>query len=174
LKISKMNLLSFVWIVIVPPFWLTEGFAFQSPVVVPSNGCHTDDVNHLMAVKGNVADEHALLWTKTASVVTSAVVCSMLLMTPPSWGVDIAKGETLFQANCAGCHAGGNNYVSEQRTLRKDALQTYRGTVDAAAIQEFVQKGMPHKLLPMKTAMDDVGYGDVVAYVLDQALGEKW
>lgn len=149
------------------------GFAFQLPVV-PLNGCRTNESKRLMAVSENGGNEHSLLWAPAAAFVSSAVLCSLLFLTPPAGAADIAKGETLFQANCAGCHAGGNNFVSEKRTLRKDALQTYRGTVDAVAIQEFVQKGMPHKLLPMKTAMDDSDYGDVVAYVLDQALGEKW
>jgi cytochrome c6 len=128
-----------------------------------------------MAETRNRADERpALPWsqTATAAVVTSALC--LCLGSPPALAADVAQGQVLFQANCAGCHAGGNNYVSEPRTLRKDALQTYRGTVDATAIQAFVQTGMPHRLLPMKTAMDDTGYGDVVAYVLDQALGEKW
>lgn len=94
----------------------------------------------------------------------------------PAWSQppDITQGQVLFQANCAGCHAGGNNYIQEKRTLRKDAIQQYRGSTDQAVIANFVQNGMPHKLLPMKTPMEEKDYNDVVAYVLDQAVGEKW
>jgi cytochrome c6 len=144
-----------------------EVAAFQPPqvpvVVVPSIDGHSgknDGNQPLRTTAGNV-------------VLTSALLLFSMCL-PASAAADIAKGQTLFQANCAGCHAGGSNLVSESRTLRKEALQTYRGTVDAGVIQTFVQKGMPHKLLPMKTPMDDNDYGDVVAYVLDQALGEKW
>jgi cytochrome c6 len=112
---------------------------------------------------------------KAITTVTCVLLFSAIFLPTPAWSqVDVTKGETLFQANCAGCHAGGNNYVSEKRTLQKDAIQQYRGSTDQATITNFVQNGMPHKLLPMKTPMVDKDYSDVVAYVLDQALGEKW
>lgn len=101
----------------------------------------------------------------------------MMVSSPlPAWSqqTDIAQGQVLFQANCAGCHAGGNNYVQEKRTLRKDDIQQYRGSTDQAVIANFVQNGLPHKLFPMKAPMEEKDYNDVVAYVLDQALGEKW
>jgi cytochrome c6 len=125
-------------------------------------------------VKLNLLPENSIA-TKAFTVVSSLMFFSAILFPTPAWSqVDIAKGETLFQANCAGCHAGGNNYVSEKRTLRKDAIQQYRGSTDQSTIINFVQNGMPHKLLPMKSPMNDKDYSDVVAYVLDQALGEKW
>lgn len=93
----------------------------------------------------------------------------------PAWSQpDITQGQVLFQANCAGCHAGGNNYVQEKRTLRQADIQQYRGSTDQAVIANFVQNKLPHKLLPMKTPMEEKDYNDVVAYVLDQALGDKW
>jgi hypothetical protein len=33
---------------------------------------------------------------------------------------------------------------------------------------------LPHQLFPMKIPMEEKEYNDVVAYVLDQALGDKW
>lgn len=164
-----MNLLSLLCIVV--PICVKEIAAFQPHVVFQSSSCRKRDLK--IPMKESVAGDDDFLRTKATAVVTSAMVLSMLFA-PPAFAADIGKGETLFQANCAGCHAGGNNFVSEQRTLRKAAIQTYRGTLDAAPIQEFVQKGMPHRLLPMKTPMEDNDYSDVVAYVLDQALGEKW
>ena len=113
------------------------------------------------------------------TMMASAWFLSTMIMVSsplPAWSqqTDIAQGQVLFQANCAGCHAGGNNYVQEKRTLRKDDIQQYRGSTDQAVITNFVQNGLPHKLFPMKTPMEEKDYNDVVAYVLDQALGEKW
>ena len=93
----------------------------------------------------------------------------------PAWSQpDITQGQVLFQANCAGCHAGGNNYVQEKRTLRQADIQQYRGSTDQAVIANFVQNKLPHQLFPMKIPMEEKDYNDVVAYVLDQALGDKW
>mmetsp|Transcript_51510 Transcript_51510/g.78206 ORF Transcript_51510/g.78206 Transcript_51510/m.78206 type:complete len:155 (-) Transcript_51510:45-509(-) len=88
--------------------------------------------------------------------------------------VDITNGSKLFQANCAGCHANGMNFVSEKKTLKKDAIEKYRKTTDEAAIQDFVQKGMPHRFMPFSNDFSDSDYKDVVSYVLDQALNDKW
>jgi cytochrome c6 len=87
---------------------------------------------------------------------------------------DVARGATLFTANCAGCHAGGQNFVKEKKTLQKEALQKYLGSTEAVQIQDFVQNGMPHKLLAMRIPMDTDSYADVATYVSEQALGDKW
>lgn len=47
---------------------------------------------------------------------------------------DIARGATLFTANCAGCHAGGQNVVNQKKTLQKEDLQKYLGSTDAVQI----------------------------------------
>lgn len=36
--------------------------------------------------------------------------------------VDIANGESVFTANCSACHAGGNNVIMPEKTLKKEAL----------------------------------------------------
>lgn len=36
--------------------------------------------------------------------------------------VDINNGESVFVANCSACHAGGNNVIMPEKTLRKEAL----------------------------------------------------
>ena len=114
----------------------------------------------------------------SALLISTTMMMMVVVSVPsPAWSSqspDIIQGQVLFQANCAGCHAGGNNYVKEKRTLRKEDMQQYRGSTDQAVITNFVQNGMPHKLLPMRTPMEEKDYNDVVAYVLDQALGEKW
>lgn len=111
--------------------------------------------------------------TTLAALLSIQILLATAIMPFPAWSADIAHGATLFQANCAGCHAGGQNFMSEKKTLQKEALEKYR-SLDQAKIQDFVQNGMPHKFLPMKQPFDDKDYLDVTSYVLDQALGEKW
>jgi cytochrome c6 len=86
---------------------------------------------------------------------------------------NLQNGAALFQANCAGCHAGGMNFMSEKKTLKKEALEQYQ-SLDQAQIQKFVQQGMPHKLLPFSKTLTDADYFDATSFVLDQALNDKW
>lgn len=96
--------------------------------------------------------------------------------TPPAFAAttdaNLANGAALFQANCAGCHAGGQNFIKPQKTLDKQALERYQ-SLDQGQLQKFVQQGMPHKFTAFKFSADK-DYFDVTSYVLDQALGDKW
>nr|YP_009182518.1 cytochrome c553 [Undaria pinnatifida]AKG49943.1 cytochrome c553 [Undaria pinnatifida]UXC97014.1 cytochrome c553 [Undaria pinnatifida]UXC97152.1 cytochrome c553 [Undaria pinnatifida]UXC97290.1 cytochrome c553 [Undaria pinnatifida] len=40
----------------------------------------------------------------------------------PAQALDISNGENIFTANCSACHAGGNNVIMIDKTLKKDAL----------------------------------------------------
>jgi cytochrome c6 len=51
-----------------------------------------------------------------------------------------ASGAKLFSANCAQCHAGGNNLVNKAKTLKKEALEKY-GMYSEDAIITQVTKG---------------------------------
>jgi cytochrome c6 len=82
-------------------------------------------------------------------------------------------GAALFQANCAGCHAGGMNFISEKKNLKKEALEKFQ-SLDQVKLQSFVQQGMPHRLLPFAKTFSDADYFDTTSYVLDQALNDKW
>jgi cytochrome c6 len=111
-------------------------------------------------------------WLPRSATKVALATITAFALTMPVHAVDVDHGKALFQANCAGCHAGGQNLVSEKKTLQKEALEKYRGTTDPIKIQAFLQKGMPHKMLPLKFSEED--YADATAYVLDQALGGKW
>lgn len=84
---------------------------------------------------------------------------------------DITKGSEVFTANCIGCHRGGQNFVKEQKTLQKDALEKYVG-LDEVKVTKFFKGSFVHKVVGGKLTEDEVG--DVVSYVVDQAKGEKW
>jgi cytochrome c6 len=84
-----------------------------------------------------------------------------------------ADGVTLFQAQCAGCHGGGLNFINEKKTLKKEALEKYL-SLNQPVLQGFVRNKMPHKMLPFSQSFTDDDYKAVTSYVLDQALGDKW
>ena len=185
LQIIRFLSLTFVALMWGTPLIVDQGFVVTAFTPSPKIHHHQSTSNltpprtTFESPSSNVAAVNHQRNAAPITMIVSAWLLSTMMMvsTPlPAWSqqTDIAKGQVLFQANCAGCHAGGNNYIQEKRTLRKDDIQQYRGSTDQAVIANFVQNGMPHKLLPMKTPMEEQDYNDVVAYVLDQALGEKW
>ena len=38
-----------------------------------------------------------------------------------SFAADIENGERIFNANCSACHAGGNNVIIPEKTLKKQS-----------------------------------------------------
>uniref|UniRef100_A0A7S2HNY9 Cytochrome c-553 n=1 Tax=Helicotheca tamesis TaxID=374047 RepID=A0A7S2HNY9_9STRA len=43
----------------------------------------------------------------------------------PAFAGDVGAGEQVFNANCAACHAGGQNVIMPDKTLEKEALEQY-------------------------------------------------
>ncbi len=43
----------------------------------------------------------------------------------PAFAGDVGAGEQVFNANCAACHAGGQNVIMPEKTLEKAALEQY-------------------------------------------------
>lgn len=40
-----------------------------------------------------------------------------------AFAADLDAGEQIFTANCAACHAGGNNAIMPEKTLKSDILR---------------------------------------------------
>ena len=104
------------------------------------------------------------------AILTLLAVTTFTFASPALAG-DAAKGAQVFAANCAACHAGGNNVVMAQKTLKKDALEKYLagysdGAVAAITYQVTNGKGaMPAFGGRLSAAQID----DVATYVADQA-----
>jgi cytochrome c6 len=85
----------------------------------------------------------------------------------PALAGDVGNGSKIFSANCAACHAGGNNVVNGAKTLKQDALKQYdKYSVEAIVTQ--VTKGagaMP--AFASKLSAPEIE--DVATYVLSQA-----
>ena len=58
-----------------------------------------------------------------ASAVAGAVAAGVAIA--PAFAGDVGAGEQIFNANCAACHAGGQNVIMPEKTLEKEALEQY-------------------------------------------------
>merc|ERR1712117_180166 len=60
----------------------------------------------------------------------------------PVMAADLENGEAIFGANCAACHAGGNNSVVSEKKIKKEALEKYLfGGYNVDAIKTQVTNG---------------------------------
>ena len=88
--------------------------------------------------------------------------------------IQLRSGAQVFAGNCAACHAGGNNVIQNEKTLRKDALTSYlAGGFSEASIVTQVTNGK-NAMPAFGGRLDDDEIKDVAAYVFDQANGGKW
>merc|ERR1712062_627213 len=90
----------------------------------------------------------------------------------PALAADLENGEAIFGANCAACHAGGNNSVVSEKKIKKEAIEKYlTGGYNVDAIKYQVTNGknsMP--AFGEKLGPDDID--DVANWVYQQAT--KW
>merc|ERR1740120_233403 len=88
----------------------------------------------------------------------------------PALAADLENGAGVFTANCAACHANGNNSIVAEKKIKKEALETY-GKYSVEAIIKQATNGygsMP--AFGERLAPDDIE--DVANYVFNQA--DKW
>ena len=79
---------------------------------------------------------------------------------------DVDAGEQVFNANCAACHAGGQNVIMPDKTLEKDALEQYlAGGRNAKAIIAQVTNGK-NAMPAFGGRLADDEIENVAAYVL--------
>lgn len=101
-----------------------------------------------------------LLWLLSTIVI-------FLIAPPVAIAGDIANGAKIFSANCAACHAGGNNVVNGAKTLKKDALEKYEmNSIEAITYQ--VNNGK-NAMPAFKGRLTDTQIDDVASYVLSQS-----
>lgn len=92
----------------------------------------------------------------------------------PAFAGDKGAGEGVFSGNCAACHAGGNNVIQAEKTLRKDALVQYLSG-------GFKEESIVYQVTNGKNAMPAFGgrlsdeeIADVAAYVYATASADAW
>nr|YP_010337648.1 cytochrome c553 [Sahlingia subintegra]UNJ17233.1 cytochrome c553 [Sahlingia subintegra] len=80
---------------------------------------------------------------------------------------DVEHGAQVFSANCSACHAGGNNVIMPEKTLRTDALQANEMN-SISAITYQVTNGK-NAMPAFGGRLQEVDIEDVASYVLSQA-----
>lgn len=92
---------------------------------------------------------------------------SLALLSTDALAADLEAGKQIFIANCSACHAGGNNVLMAEKTLKTDALEKNE-MKSVLAITNQVKNGK--NAMPAfggRLADDDIE--NVANYVLDQA-----
>lgn len=94
----------------------------------------------------------------------------------PACGIEdnIFEGEQLFSSNCAACHAGGNNIIYSEKTLRKESLVAYlQGGYSKENIVNQItygRKAMP----PFMDRLNDEEIKEIAEYVYKMAENNSW
>ena len=77
---------------------------------------------------------------------------------------DVAAGESVFNGNCAACHAGGQNVIMPEKTLEKAALEQFLagGRNEKAVITQVTNGKNAMPAFGGRLSDDDIA--DVAAY----------
>nr|YP_009315671.1 Cytochrome c553 [Trichogloeopsis pedicellata]SCW24329.1 Cytochrome c553 [Trichogloeopsis pedicellata] len=104
---------------------------------------------------------------KFLRIVTGFLGVILLQLSNNAQAADLSAGEQIFNANCAACHAGGNNAIIPDKTLKIDVLEIYSmNSIDAITNQVTNGKGaMP--AFGGRLEAEDID--NVANYVLSQA-----
>ena len=105
---------------------------------------------------------------KLISIALLAIALVTVAFTNPALADgDAANGGKIFSANCAACHAGGNNVIMANKNLKKEALEKY-GMNSVEAIVKQVTNGK-NAMPAFKGRLNDQQIQDVATYVLGQS-----
>lgn len=108
------------------------------------------------------------------NVAAAALGVGMVFSPMAAMAGNVDNGAQIFAGNCAACHAGGNNVIQGEKTLRKEALDEYLegGRKESSVVYQVTngKNAMP----AFGGRLSDEEIGDVAAYVIDQANGDKW
>lgn len=84
----------------------------------------------------------------------------------PAFAGNPDQGERIFSGNCAACHAGGQNVIMPEKTLEKEALETYlAGGRSEASVRTQVTNGK-NAMPAFGGRLSDADIEDVAAYVI--------
>nr|YP_009293721.1 cytochrome c553 [Rhodymenia pseudopalmata]AOM64403.1 cytochrome c553 [Rhodymenia pseudopalmata] len=92
---------------------------------------------------------------------------SLINFGEPTFAADIEAGEQIFSANCSACHAGGNNAIMPDKTLKKNVL-TDNQMNSIAAITNQVKNGK-NAMPAFGGRLADEDIENVASYVLDKS-----
>jgi cytochrome c6 len=100
-------------------------------------------------------------------VLSLSIVAFLLFSVPGTIAAEAQTAPQLFEAQCAGCHAGGGNIIRRGKNLKLKAL--VRNHVDTEeAITALITKGKGN-MSAYADRLTPEEIGTLAAYVLDQA-----
>merc|ERR1719183_2208179 len=67
----------------------------------------------------------AMTMSAQSNAAKAAIAGAVLISAAPAFAGDAGAGEKVFNANCAVCHAGGQNSVVADHTLEKAAIEKF-------------------------------------------------
>lgn len=109
-----------------------------------------------------VSYSYVLFQTKAA---TAGAIAFGIAVQPALAG-NVDNGEQVFNANCAACHAGGQNVIMPEKTLEKEALEQYlAGGRNEKSVITQVTNGK-NAMPAFGGRLDDEAIADVAAYVI--------
>jgi len=118
--------------------------------------------------------QNAMQMNAVSRISGAVLIGASLFLGQPAFAADLEAGAQVFAGNCAACHAGGNNVIQNEKTLRKEALEQYLdGGLKEASIITQVTNGK-NAMPAFGGRLDDDEIQNVAAYVYDQATGAKW
>uniref|UniRef100_A0AAU7YQ39 Cytochrome c6 n=1 Tax=Gracilaria hainanensis TaxID=2871843 RepID=A0AAU7YQ39_9FLOR len=99
---------------------------------------------------------------------TFFVICNIFTNNiQPTIAADLGAGEQIFSANCAACHANGNNAIMPEKTLKSDIL-SINGMDSIEAITNQVKNGK-NAMPAFGGRLADEDIDNVANYVLNQS-----
>ncbi len=93
--------------------------------------------------------------------------CIYLLNTSSILAADIEAGQKIFTANCAVCHAGGENAIMPNKTLKIDVLDKFE--MDSIPAITNQVKGGKGSMPSFQSRLNPEDIDNVANYVLTQA-----
>lgn len=104
---------------------------------------------------------------KNAGFLVFLGAASLLFNASVASASDLALGAQVFNANCTACHAGGNNAIMPEKTLKRDALEeNLMNSVTAITMQ--VKNGK-NAMPAFGGRLTDEEIDNVAHYVLSQS-----
>lgn len=104
---------------------------------------------------------------KKLMIIVTLCLSFLLMSALPTYAADSVAGGKIFTANCAACHAGGNNLVISTKNLQKETLEKY-GMFSMDAVQSQVTNGK-NAMPAFGGRLSEAQIENVASYVLQQA-----
>jgi len=105
------------------PQWAVEAKDVPTAFVAP--GVRRNALSGCRARCGADLNAHLKGLDEVAKASAAAVAIASTIGVSPALAGDVGEGQKVFDANCAACHAGGQNVIVAEKTLEKAALDQY-------------------------------------------------